>query len=264
MAMLLMLLVLTGWVIGFVGAMVGAGGGFLLMPILLLALGLAPARASGVSLVMVTVSAVAGTWAYLRQRQVDVPTGLVLAAFAIPGTALGARLAGVVSPGAFSVAFGLLLAIVGGWMAAGRRPQASAGGPDAGRHSLVTMTGEVYRCAMPLLPLSLGAVLIGGLASLFGIGGGPLLVPLLTLIGGMPVHIAAATSQLVILLSSAAGVAGYLGRGGLDWHLAAALSAGALLGAPLGAGTAPHVPARRLLQLLGLCLVLAGGRLMVK
>jgi uncharacterized protein len=242
---------LIGALIGFAGAVVGAGGGFLLMPVLLTVYGLSPARASGVSLVMVTASALAATAAYVRQRRIDYRAGLGLALFAIPGSVAGARLAGVVPAGLFAAGFGLLLALVGLWLALGSGPAPDLAPGTAGPRSRP-------------LALHAGATLAGGLAALFGIGGGPLMVPLLTIAGRVPVHAATATAQLVILLSSAAGVAGYVAVGGIDWRLAGALSAGALIGAPLGALASPRVPARRLLQLLGACLVVVGARLLLK
>jgi uncharacterized membrane protein YfcA len=88
-----------------------------------------------------------------------------------------------------------------------------------------------------------------------------MLVPLLAFGNGMEIHRAAATAQLIILLSSLAAVVGYGAQRGVAWGPAAALAAGAVLGAPLGAAAALRVPGRRLLQILGICLLLVGIRL---
>ncbi|HWI62866.1 MAG TPA: sulfite exporter TauE/SafE family protein [Symbiobacteriaceae bacterium] len=248
---------LTGLLVGFVGALVGAGGGFLLMPVLLLAYRLPPPDAAAVSLVAVTAASLSGTITYARQGQVDFHAGLTLALFAIPGSMLGARLAGHAPLGAFSWLFGLLLAAMGLWMAVGRGSRRRPGsGWVPVRHRPAAAGANL------VAPLHACMVVVGGLASLFGIGGGPLVVPLLALGGGMEAHRAAATSQLIILLSSLAGVAGYALGGRVSWGPAAALAVGAMLGAPLGAGAGLRLDPRRLLQILGLCLLLVGMRIM--
>lgn len=257
--------VLVGAVVGFVGALVGAGGGFLLMPVLLLAYGLPPAKAAAISLVTVTAAALSGTLAHASRGHVDFGGGLALAGFAIPGALAGAAMGARAGHRAFTLAFGLLLGALGLVMALGTAPRTSPPPAAAGRGRWrYAHGGGGDRIGMnTLAPVSAGMVLIGGLASLFGIGGGPLIVPLLTFAGGVEVHVAAATAQFVILLSSLAGLAAYLSTGGVDWRLAAGLAAGALLAAPLGAAASERLPAARLLQLLGFCLLAAAARLVL-
>jgi uncharacterized protein len=251
--------VLVGAAVGFIGALVGAGGGFLLMPVLLMVYRLPPAQAAAVSLVTVTAAALSGTLAHARRGRVDIPGGLTLAAFAIPGALVGVRFAAVIPAGLFTTGFGALLAALGLWMLVGGPSHMRSGPVVIGVH----LSANRRRLGMnTLAPLSAGMVVIGGLASLFGIGGGPLMVPLLAVGGRLPVHRAAATAQLVIFLSSLAGLAGYVAVGRVNWALAALFSAGALAGAPLGAAASGRLPGGRLLQLLGFCLLLTGGRLL--
>jgi uncharacterized membrane protein YfcA len=254
---------LLGFVVGLIGAMVGSGGGFLVMPVLLLVGRMPPFQAAAVSLVMVTASATSGTLTFARQRQVDWQTGLLLAGVAVPGALLGARLSAHLPVTAFAPLFGLVVAGVGiGLALSPRIAVLQANSKEGWNRSLTTRHGQTYRYGVRVGRISLGMGLIGCLSALLGIGGGPLMVPLLVFAGSMPVHIAIATAQPIILLASVAGVIGYVSGGAVNWPIAVALSFGALVGAPLGAAISPFLPARRLLQLLGIGLLGVGIRLM--
>lgn len=84
--------------------------------------------------------------------------------------------------------------------------------------------------------LALGIGAVAGLASgLLGVGGGIVMVPLLTALAGLTQHRAHATSLAAIVPIAAAGAAKFTAEGEADYALAVLLAAGALIGAPLGA-----------------------------
>src|SRR2546422_8818234 len=64
-------LVAVGFLVGAFGTLIGAGGGFLLVPLLLIGYHFRPADAVGTSLSLVFLNAASGSFAYLRQRRVD-------------------------------------------------------------------------------------------------------------------------------------------------------------------------------------------------
>jgi len=78
-------LVALGFVVGAFGTLIGAGGGFLLVPLLLLGYHFQPADAVGTSLALVFLNALSGSAAYLRQRRVDLSLGWKFAAATVPG-----------------------------------------------------------------------------------------------------------------------------------------------------------------------------------
>ena len=84
-------LVTVGALVGALGTLIGAGGGFLLVPLLLLVYHLPPPDAVGTSLAVVFLNAVSGTLAYLRQRRVDLGLGVRFAAATLPGAIGGAN-----------------------------------------------------------------------------------------------------------------------------------------------------------------------------
>src|SRR2546426_541548 len=64
-------LVFLGFLVGSFGTLIGAGGGFLLVPLLLIGYHFQPPDAVGTSLALVFLNAASGSFAYLRQRRVD-------------------------------------------------------------------------------------------------------------------------------------------------------------------------------------------------
>ncbi|MDH2444010.1 sulfite exporter TauE/SafE family protein [Amnibacterium sp. CER49] len=92
------------------------------------------------------------------------------------------------------------------------------------------------------LPLVLTGLVGGLLSGLFGVGGGVLMVPLLTLWARLGQRRAVATSLAALVLSSAAGCLSYLARGAVDVPAAAALIVGSVVGAVIGSALLRRLP----------------------
>src|SRR5256884_6713822 len=105
-------LVAVGFLVGAFGTLIGAGGGFLLVPLLLIGYHFRPADAVGTSLSLVFLNAASGSFAYLRQRRVDLSLGWKFAAATVPGAIGGAYLTRAMSSQTFSLAFGALLVLI--------------------------------------------------------------------------------------------------------------------------------------------------------
>ena len=103
-----------GLFIGAFGTLIGAGGGFILVPILLL---LYPGEdtelITSTSLAVVFFNAASGTWAYSRMKRVDYKSGIVFAIATIPGAILGAITTAYVPRHAFDIVFGALMILAG-------------------------------------------------------------------------------------------------------------------------------------------------------
>src|SRR5258706_11869417 len=103
-----------GLFIGAFGTLIGAGGGFILVPILLL---LYPGEdtelITSTSLAVVFFNATSGTWAYSRMKRVDYKSGIVFAIATIPGAILGAITTAYVPRHAFDIIFGALMILAG-------------------------------------------------------------------------------------------------------------------------------------------------------
>ena len=103
-------LIPVGFGVGACGTLIGAGGGFVLMPILLLVYPAdSPALLTSISLAVVFFNAASGSWAYHRMRRIDYKSGWLFSAGTVPGAILGALTANYIPRRQFDAVFGLLM-----------------------------------------------------------------------------------------------------------------------------------------------------------
>ncbi|MGB8520254.1 MAG: sulfite exporter TauE/SafE family protein [Candidatus Tumulicola sp.] len=234
------------------GAMVGLGGGFILVPALRLFFGLAPAEAAGTSLVLIVASGASGAAAYLLQRRVHLKIGLLLAAGGLPGGVIGAILSLHIAPRLFDWTLAVLLFSVAADMAWNAEKR-MRGRPE--HQHVHEIKGMSYRAALLL------GFLIGIFSSLFGLGGGVILVPTLLYFSELPIHAVSATSQFGILLTSPVGLVVHLMQRDVDLHDVVPLVAGGLLGGPIGARFSKSMKSPHLLLVVAFGLVIVAGSL---
>jgi len=105
-----------------------------------------------------------------------------------------------------------------------------------------------------------GVGLVAGLLSgLFGIGGGVVMVPMMSQLLGMDQHTAQGTSLAAMVLTAVAGTIKYAMHQHVQWGPALGIAAGAVVGAAfIGADLAHHVRDSHLAKLFGVLMVLVG------
>src|SRR5439155_23804189 len=108
----LLLFVLFGAAVGAYGTLIGAGGGFIIVPVLLLLLHWPHQQAVGTSLLVVTANAASGSWVYWRQRRIDLRTGWQFALATLPGAVLGSFVVDLLTSRIFYLVFGVWLVAV--------------------------------------------------------------------------------------------------------------------------------------------------------
>lgn len=106
---LAMLMALAG---GAVGGLLGVGGGIIFVPALVILLGSGQVEAEATSLLVIVPMAIAGTWRQLRHGNVDVPAGIKLGLFSIPGVVVGVALANAISERALELGFAALCVVI--------------------------------------------------------------------------------------------------------------------------------------------------------
>ena len=105
---------------------------------------------------------------------------------------------------------------------------------------------------------------IGGFTSgLTGIGGGTVMVPLLTGYLKMTQHKAHATSLVIVIFAALSAGTQYLARDEVKWELVGALTVGAVIGAQIGTRTMHSLPERQLRLIFAVFLLVVGVRLLV-
>jgi uncharacterized membrane protein YfcA len=263
-------LVALGVTVGAYGTVVGAGGGFILAPLLLfLYPEYDPQVVTALSLAVAWVNAVSGTAANARQRRIDFIAGAIFAAATVPSAFLGAIATGLLPRPAFEMLFGVFLLAIAAWLLVPKAALIRTTPPPARyvRRLLTDAQGDTYRYAFdPLLGGLLG-IAIGFVSSLFGVGGGIIFVPVMILVLRIPSHIATATSTFTLVFTAGAGVLVHAINGEYVGLLAEviSLSAGVLVGAQFGALLAMRLAHKQALVsgLLSAALVIVGLRLLL-
>ena len=273
-------LICGGVVAGAFGALLGLGGGVLIVPLLTLGFGLPLREAVGASLVCVIVTSSAAASVYLQRDVANLRLGMTLEMFTAIAAMAGGLVAFLVPDRLLAVMFAALLMYVALTMVRARdaRDNRDAGGAPNGRDSGHTSgrpngdsSGEVSpeaaeRAERPsggaepagsgglMASLSgpgyrvrnlgrgvLGSLLAGVVSALFGVGGGIVKVPVMNLIMGVPIRVATATSNLMIGVTASAGALIYLFRGGIDPYVAAPTALGVFAGASLASRLSDRV-----------------------
>lgn len=238
-------LFVAGLLIGALGTLIGAGGGWMIVPLLMFGAGFRPPDAVGTSLAVVFLNALSGSIAYMLQGRVLYRMGVVFAIATIPGALLGASLVQHLTSRWFTLLFGGFLLVLAATLHRGRALSVSprwrggdARAEDAALRSPVMLVGAALSFA------------VGVISSLFGIGGGIIHVPFLIVGLGLPVHAATATSHFVLAVTSLTGSLAFLRHGQVDLGVAAAMGLGVLLGAQGGARLSSRMPGDPIRRLL--------------
>ena len=236
--------VLLSGVIGLLLGIFGGGGSILAVPVLVLVTHLAPAAAVGTSLAMVGTTSLVASYAHHRRGQVIPKVALVFGLSGVLTAFLGARLTALVSGTILMYVFAALMLVVGGGMVLGR-------GRDA-----VT---EARSAPAPRLMASiLAGAGVGLVTGFLGVGGGFLVVPALIAFAGLELRQAVGTSLFVIAINSAAGLAGHLAGGQLNWGLIVVLTTAAAVGALVGERASRQLPTVKLRRGFGLVVIVVG------
>jgi len=248
------LLILVGLFVGTLGTLIGAGGGFMLIPILLT---MFPEdshiRIASMSMLAIAFNASSGSLAYFLKKKIHLHAALLFIACSLPGAVLGVYLEYVVTRDTFEDIFGYVLLAYAAFLLLKKMP----------KHETSTLHHKSK--------LSLRMYVMGGLISFFvafiasflGIGGGIIHVPLLTHLVGFPVHLATGTSHLILAATGWAASVEHISHGDISLFETNVLYlvAGVVVGAQIGAALSKHVPGRAILKLLGVALLIVGFRL---
>jgi uncharacterized protein len=225
------------------GSLVGLGGGFVVIPLLRVAFGVPPAQAAGTSLLLVFANTAAASVGYIRNRVVDFRLAVPLTVSAVPGSIAGVLAVKRFSPTGFDIAYGVVL-IVLAILVIGRRRVSSRPAEER------TFAHD------PRVGLAAGFG-VGFFSSLFGIGGGVVLIPLLLIVARMPPHVVTATSAFVITTTAPVGIVAHALGGDVDWMFSLPLLLGGIVGGSLGPPIAKRISSPNLITLLATALILA-------
>lgn len=244
---LTVLLLSGGALIGFLLAVLGAGGSILLLPLLVSGAALPTKVAVPLSLLVVTLLALGNVGPYIRRRQVAIKPALILGLPALAGSWIGGSVvkAGLI-PEPVQLGIFAAAALLASWLL--NRRSALKHPPNDGRPA-----------GLPMALASQG-VLVGLLTGIAGVGGGFAIVPALVLLAGLPMQLASGTSLMLISLNSLVAFAALGLWPAAHLPLMLPLIGGGAIGAIIGQRLAPHLPELRLRQ--GFSAMLIGSALL--
>ncbi|HWA06657.1 MAG TPA: sulfite exporter TauE/SafE family protein [Ignavibacteria bacterium] len=261
-------LIIIGFAIGTFGTLVGAGGGFVLMPVLLLMFpDQDPEILTSISLAVVFFNAASGSLAYSRMKKIDYRSGLIFSIAAVPGAIAGSYTVKFINREIFNIIFGIILIVVSVYLFFRSVKQPGVSKPVPGHYSIrhiIDSEDNVYAYAFEHKTGIFISVLIGFVSSLLGIGGGIIHVPAMVNMLNFPVHIATATSHFVLAIMALAGSLTHILDGSYTWDSASKtlyLGIGVIAGAQLGAKLSKKMKANFIIKALAIALCIVGVRI---
>jgi uncharacterized membrane protein YfcA len=261
---------------GTIGAMLGLGGGIIIVPLLIFLLGIPIHIASGASIVAVVATSSAAAVTYVREEITNMRLGMFLELATTVGAVTGAFLTSVASEEALKIIFGISLLYAAAmmylqsrktersWVQQYNDTLAEKLGLNGKYYDVAREETIAYGVNHTTLTLAI-SYLAGIVSGLLGIGGGGIKVPTMNVVAGVPMKVAVATSNFMIGVTAAASALVYIRNGFCDAFVTTPVVLGTLFGAFIGARLVRHVKGVDLkrvfivvLPILGLRMILSG------
>ena len=237
-----------GSMAGLLGSLAGMGGGFVMIPLMTSLLRLSQHQAHGTSLFAVAATGLAGAWSYGTAVQWEPAAAVALTGMVT--ARMGARATTVLSERSLKRALGVLMLIMSAavpvkahWMEQYQKEEVameetsanSKQGNDA-RDACSDNSVDVNYSAMlgRVVPAAAIGTCSGFMAGLFGVGGGVIVVPALTVFTSCNHYQALATSLAAMSLPAMTGTWTHYCAGNVAMRVAPGLAVGALAGAAVG------------------------------
>ncbi len=244
-----------GFIVGIIGTVIGAGGGFLLSPFFLFFFPQASATwITAVSLAAVSANSISGSIGYIYRGKVHWPSVGLFTVFSIPGVFLGVFLTRILDRTTYNGIFGVFLILLAIYLFIRVRQQTPESAPSKLSWDKKTKTvGAGF------------SIIVGVLSSLLGIGGGIVHVPLLSEFLRYPIHLATGSSHTILAFTSTVAVVDHWLNNDYQPEptFLPYLCFGLILGAQAGAALAPKVSGQVIRKILSFALIFVGLRLFI-
>jgi len=253
------ILIAVGFLAGGLGSIAGVGGGIIITPVLVLFFHVPLPNAVAASLVAVIATSTAASSVHVERHVTDVRLAMTLELTTTLGAAVAAIVAAHINHRVIAIIFILFLL----YSAYSMLRKQLHDKQESGRAAESWQPGDAYQVRN--YPAGLGVALIAGSVSgLLGIGGGPIKVPAMYLIMGVPLRVATATSNFMIGVTAATSALVYYGRGDLRMDIAGPLVVGVFSGSLIGARVAPRLKTRAIAYVLIVLMVYLSGQMAYK
>lgn len=253
----MLLTISLSMLIGLLLGLLGGGGSILTVPMLVYVLHIEPKMAIVTSFVVVGSSSLIALIAHARRGGVCWKSGLIFGFTGMLGSFWGGRLAAHFPGDVLMSLFGAICLLAGVSMLHRKKTDT---------HTTVTVKESLRVCPfrVPYLRVMFDGFFVGGLTGLVGVGGGFLIVPVLTLLVGFSIKGAIGTSLLIIAMNAIAGLAGYSQHVSLDINLTTLVAGGTISGTVLGSFLSAYVKPDSLRRAFGLMVILVAAYILYK
>ena len=240
--LVLLLIALLCMSAGAVGALMGIGGGLIIIPLLTLGFGIPMQEAIGASLIGVIATSTGAASKYVKQGLTNVRLALFLEMSTTIGSIVGALIAVYTNQTLLFLLFSMLLVYAGYTML--RRTEVLFTPEQAAAEGQMVDLSCQYVDPRNSCEVSYGvkglkkglaySSVAGMLSGLLGVGGGLVKVPVMNVCMCVPLKAATATSNFMIGVTALTGAIIFYGHGLLDAYLCAAVALGTFAGAYVG------------------------------
>ncbi len=224
---------IIGFVAGFLGTLLGIGGGSVMVPLLVIA-GVDIKKAVPASLFAILGTSTGGLRRLFGEGLVDYKLAVILEAASVTGASIGVYSFGKMTSNTLQALLASILLVTAVLFYVKSR-------------KLNTASSSRDKSALKLIVAILASLIAGFLSATLGIGGGVVKVPILVLVLGIEMHKALSTSKLMVGITAATGVIGYVYTGHMDLILAILLLVGTYTGARMSTGIMVKMESRWLL-----------------
>lgn len=272
--MLLLYLGLTGILAGFIGSVVGIGGGVLIVPVLTLLLKIPIHLAIGTSIISVLVTSLAASIRYFRKNIINIPLGLTMEIPTTIGGIIGSLAVAFLRNNILFLIFGCFLIAAGIFTfiknrlyrvqvtdSSYRLPEKESNGRssifDSSYYDQSSGKTVEYKIKK-VIPGSAVSVFAGILSGLLGVGGGVVKVPVMHLIMNAPLKVATSTSIYMIGITAVVASIIHFYNGFINPAIVIPVVTGVLIGAVSGSFTALKIKSQHIAIIIMIIFTLIG------
>jgi uncharacterized membrane protein YfcA len=267
---LFFVLLMLGFIVGLPASMCGLGGGFILVPTLILVFNLSPQSAIAISLVAMCGTTISASIGYIKQKRVDYKLALLYDVFDIPGVIVGAYLTTILPKNLLIGICGFFILFLSLLMLRNLRKRSFS---TKNKESDMTCNGWgrkvsdsmnkvfEYKIRRPGL-IMVSSLLSGLVTGLAGLGGGITDTTTMMLLG-VPAHIAIASSEFAMALTNGAGVITHGFFQNISIEYAIPITIGTIIGAQVGVLLAKRTNQKTLKLILSAVALLFSIRLIL-
>ncbi|KHD87127.1 MAG: permease [Bdellovibrio sp. ArHS] len=268
--MLELLLLVTAIGAGFLGALLGLGGGLIIVPVLTLVYHVDIRYAIAASLISIVATSSGAAASYLKDSLTNLRLAVFLEIGTVAGAIVGFFISAYIQAKSLFLLFGLLLLFSALMMLRKRAEHLTAENHPWAESlklngSYPEGDGHWVDYKVQNVPWGLFAMFGAGiLSALLGIGSG--IFKVLAMDGAMklPIKVSSATSNFMIGVTASASAGAYLLRGDVHPEIAAPVAVGIIVGSFVGAKVMTKMPAKRIRQIFVVVLAIVSIQMIVK